>query len=737
MSARAYRLAGALILLVGLSADGSEVVAQEAEDAGAWAANRIKAVQALRVEQAPRIDGVLDDEAWTKAPVISDFSQLEPVEFGAPFQPTEVRIVYDDENLYISAWLANDSADQITAQLMVPVQRIGRDDRFAIVLDPFLDRRNGYYFEVNPHGIQADGLLENNLRLLADWEGIWQAEAVIGDDGWRVEIAIPFATVAFRPDSDTWGLNLFREYRQRLETQVWSNEGLQQFKESPAFAGTLYGLSGMDQGLGLDVVPSVTVQTTRDFTTSEEDTRFEPSLDLAYRLTPSLTGRLTLNTDFAATAVDDRQVNLSRFSLFFPERREFFLQDAGIFEFARLDRNGRPFFSRTIGLTPENEPLNLNYGGKLTGRAGEWNIGFLAVQQEESEVLEARDAVVARVARNVLSGSSIGILVTDGDPRNDRDARTLAADFRYRNDTFLGNRILQGEAWVQQTDNDAIPGEAPPGSDDTAWGVRLEYPDDRQRIAARYYVFGEDFDPAMGFANRTGIDELTLDYRYRFRPTGGRLLRTDHSIRYSNIESSVNDELSRSLRLELVELETLAGDQWQLFLQREREVLVEGFDLVDRLFVPPGDYEFTRYGIDFTPARYRVWELGFRVTAGDFLDGSRFDWRARVEWKPRAWFNVRAEYIVNDLSQGSGDFTAKNMSLRSQIAFTSKFSFVPLVQFDNVSNEMGIDLRLRWQPERGQDLFFVWNRGLLRIVDERFDSISQDTVLKGIYAFRF
>jgi hypothetical protein len=199
----------------------------------------------------------------------------------------------------------------------------------------------------------------------------------------------------------------------------------------------------------------------------------------------------------------------------------------------------------------------------------------------------------------------------------------------------------------------------------------------------------------------------------------------------------VNDELSRSLRLELVELETLAGDEWELFLQREREVLVEGFDLVDRLFVPPGDYEFTRYGVDFTPARYRVWELGFRVTAGDFLDGSRFDWRVRIEWKPRAWFNLRTQYIVNDLKQGSGDFTAKTMSLRSEIAFTPELSFVPLVQFDNVSEEMGIDLRLRWQPERGQDLFFVWNRGLLRDVNERFQSISQDTVLKGIYAFRF
>ncbi len=345
--------------------------------------------------------------------------------------------------------------------------------------------------------------------------------------------------------------------------------------------------------------------------------------------------------------------------------------------------------------------------------------------------------MVARVTRNVLEGSSLGLILTDGDPQNERDAQTYGLDFRFRTSRLFGDRVLQGDAWVQRTDNEALPGETPPGGDDLAWGVRLEYPDDRHRVEARYYVFGEDYDPAMGFANRTGIDDLFANYRFRWRPVGGRVLRYDHSIRWNNVESSVNDELTRSLRLELVELETRAGDRWQLFVNRDREVLVEGFDLVDRLPVPPGDYEYTRYGIDFTPARYRVWELGFRATFGDFLDGTRTDWRVRGEWKPVAWFNVRAEYIVNDLKQASGDFTAKIASLKSEVAFSTRWSFIPLFQFDNVSDELGIDLRLRWQPQRGQDLFFVWNRTLLRNFEERFDSIAQDTVLRGIYSFRF
>jgi hypothetical protein len=705
----------------------------------AWAQGSGKVTAATPITTPPTIDGRLDDAAWRQAEPITDFHQIEPVEFGQPFQRTEIRLLYDSKNLYIGVRLEYDDIEELTAQTMVPAQRIFSDDRFSIVLDPFLDRRNGYYFEINAHAIQADALLENNARMLADWDGIWRAETHIDESGWTAEIAIPFSTVSFDPSLDRWGINFFREFRVRQETLAWASKGRQSFLEAPVLAGTMTGLEGLQQGLGLDVVPSVTLKDEKDYETGASDFSFEPSLDLTYRITPSLTGRLTFNTDFSATEVDARQVNLTRFSLFFPEKREFFLQDAGIFEFANLGENGRPFFSRTIGLTEDGEPLNLNYGGKLTGRLGDFNLGFLGVQQEAYATLGARDLFVGRTTYNLLRESSLGFIITDGDPEEDRDARTLGVDFRFYTTRFLGGRVLQGEAWYQVTDNEqtgAVPaGDA--GGDDDAWGIHLLYPEDRHRLDLRYYHFGKDFDPAMGFINRPGIDDFRLFYRFRARPKSGFFLTIDQEFSFRNIESVFNEEKTQTVRFNPIEAESRYSDEYEAFIYWEREVLVEGFFLFDRLWVPPGDYDYLRYGVDFTSARYRVWELGFRLEGGDFFDGQRDSWRVRMEWKPSARFNIRGEYVVNDVSLVSGDFTSRLWSLKSEIAITNRWSLIPLIQFDNVSDNMGINLRLHWQPVRGQNLFFVWNRNMVRDFDGDFHDVSQEAVIKGVYTFRF
>lgn len=706
---------------------------------GALAQGSGKQFDATRTTTPPVIDGAPDEAAWAQAQAITDFHQIEPVEYGQPFQRTEVRVLYDAEHLYIGARLSYDDMDQLTAQTMVPVQRIFSDDRLAIVLDPFLDRRNGYYFEINAHGIQADALLENNVRLLSDWDGIWRAETRIGDDGWTAEIAIPLATISFDPSLDRWGINFFREFRVRQESLAWSSKGQQRFREAPILAGTMTGLADLQQGIGLDVVPSLTVKESRDFVSGKDDVSLEPSLDLTYRITPSMTGRLTFNTDFSATEVDDRQVNLTRFSLFFPEKREFFLQDAGIFEFANLNDNGRPFFSRTIGLSPEGDPLNLNHGAKLTGRVGDFNLGFLGVQQESSATLGRRTALVARGTWNILSESSLGVIVTDGDPQQDREARTYGVDFRFYTDRLLGDRIFQGEAWFQVSDNGPVAGalHSGTGQDDSAWGLRATYPDDRHYLDAWHYHFGENFDPAMGFVNRPGIDDTRLFYRLRSRPAAGPFLTIDQEFSVRNIESVFNGEKTQQIRINPFEAESRLSDEYEVYVEWEREVLESGFFLFNRIWVPPGDYDGYRYGVDFTSARHRVWELGFRIEDGDFLDGTRFDWRVRGEWKPSPRFNLRAEFIVNDVKQRTGTFKSKIVSLKSEVALSSRWSFIPLFQFDNVSENLGINLRLRWQPVRGQDLFVVWNRNLMRDFDDAFHSTFQETVIKGVYAFRF
>lgn len=698
-----------------------------------------KSIDAVRTDTPPVIDGILDDEAWKSASRISDLHQISPDEYGEPSELTEYWILYDSENLYISARLHYSDMGMLTANDMTPQQRVFRDDRIVIMLDPFMSRRNGYLFESNAHGVQGDALLENNTQRINEWSGVFDAETTQDENGWSVEFRIPFSTVSFDAQNEDWGFNVFRDLKRTAERLAWSSQGRQDLTEAPGAGGTLKGLKGLKQGRGVDVVPSFSLKSQKDFLLNTDDSSFEPSLDVTYRITPSLTGKLTLNTDFSATEVDDRQVNLTRFSLFFPEKRDFFLQDAGIFEFAKISGNGRPFFSRTIGLSSDGDPLNLNAGGKVTGRVGIWNLGFLGVQQESSPLLGRRNLFVGRAVANIMEESSVGVIFTDGDPQNDRSAGTLGLDFRYRNSRFMGDKIFQGEAWYQETDNGAIAGSGDMAltQDTEAWGVRAQLPNDRHYFDSWFYHFGENFDPAMGFANRTGIENKFATYRHRYRPENSYWESHDWQLSFRRIDSTVNNEKSYATQLTPWSARTAKSDQVHFSINRERELLNEGFDLFDRLEIPAGDYEFTRYRMRLDSAFYRPFQVELEVETGDFFNGTRDTVGVELKWRPSPRFNAAIDYRANKVRMPDGKFTARVMSFKSQFAFNSEWSFVPLLQFDNVSEEFGINLRVRYHPSRGSDMYIVWSRNMLRDLDDRFNSVFQESVVKATYIFRF
>src|SRR5688572_8545753 len=351
----------------------------------------MKQLQAARTSAPITIDGRLDEPAWAAATTIEpdDIHQILPVEYSAPGQVTRFLVLYDDDALYLAADMKDDQPGLMTAKVL----RQGGanswlDDQFNIFLDPFNDKRGGYRFQVNPHGVRQEGLFRGADQVQWQWNGIWQAGALQGDDGWVAETRIPFKTISFNPETDTWGLNLNRRVARTNET----------------------------------------------------------TLDVFYKITTSLNAALTLNTDFSATEVDDRQVNLTRFGLFFPERRGFFLQDADIFEFGRigqrtmdspfarpLEENALPFFSRRIGLSATGQPVDLDGGAKLSGRVGRWTIGTLAIQQDEFQSVAPSDLFVGRVAANVLAESAVGLIVTDGNPLSNVDNSVAGVDFRYQN----------------------------------------------------------------------------------------------------------------------------------------------------------------------------------------------------------------------------------------------------------------------------------------------------------------
>jgi len=306
-----------------------------------------KSFQMVRTAVAPVIDGVLEEEIWLQATMMEDLHQMDPIEYSDATERSSIYGPYDEDALYVAARMWDSEPDRITANVLRQGESIENEDHLILIIDPYNNHRDGYQFLVNPNGVRAEGIFVGSTRVQSNWEGIWQAAATQNDEGWIAELAIPFKTLSFNPNTDTWGINFGRRVQSRNERMAWVSGNRSQ---NPAVSGRAIGIENLDQGLGLDVVPSISTSQKKDYRLSSNESELDPSLDVFYRLTPSLSGSLTFNTDFSATEVDDRQVNLTRFGLFFPEKRDFFLQDAGIFSFGGIRRNPLPFQSRRIGI---------------------------------------------------------------------------------------------------------------------------------------------------------------------------------------------------------------------------------------------------------------------------------------------------------------------------------------------------------------------------------------------------
>lgn len=722
---------------------------------------------AVSSQSAPvTIDGVLDEAFWQNATLVQDLHQILPNEFETPSQKTDVYMSYDDDTLYVAARLWDTEADRITANVLRQGEGLAGEDRFTIILDPYLDRRSGYRFQLNANSVRWDALYQNVSNVQSDWEGIWEGASSRDDEGWTAEMAIPFKTISFNPNTNDWGVNFERTIRRNGETIGWVSRNRQQ---NPGVAGIASGFEGMQQGRGLDIVPSATVRNEKNYSgVSDTTSEFEPSLDVFYRLTPSLNAALTINTDFSATEVDDRQVNLSRFNLFFPEKREFFLRDADIFEFGRIGsvtggagrnvaipnsalQNARPFFSRRIGLSATGQPVDIEYGGKLSGRVGRWNVGALAIRQGEFEDVEASDIFVGRVAANVFEESTVGVILTDGNPRSNVDNSLIGADFRYRNSRLPGNRLLEGQAWYQETDEPGVTDQ------NRSFGAGINSPNaDGWRGGFQMRQVEENFNPAVGFVDQRGVRDYGLDFGYRWRFRDNWFRDT-----YFGVDSYRQENLDTGgLRSELIGLRvTFSNNTNDLVynrLVRARESLREDFVIYTssdyepadpatgtpqtgrQVVIPAGDYEFWQWRGGTNTGGQRRFSTQTNLQAGEFYNGRRERIDTEVTWRPSMHLRFGLGYAYNDFELPQGDFIVRVASLRSEVVFSSTLSWVNLLQYDNVSETLGINSRLHWIPVAGRQGFIVLNRALNDSdKDGSFTPVSADLAIKFGYTFRF
>ena len=716
--------------IVSLGAISHSAEAQDTVQLTGIRGDASKTLEITRAMTPPQIDGILDDDVWTQATSFEDLHQFLPVDHGEPSERTVVYVTFDDDNLYVAARLFDSEPSEIRARQLVQGGSLRWDDTFGIYLDPYNNQRTGYHFQANPNSIRSEAVFETPTELNWDWEGVWHAESRIDEEGWTTEMVIPFRTLNFESSNPTWGFTVERTIQRKQEGIAWVSYNRQL---NPAAAGQITGLAGVQQGVGLDIVPSVVSRQQKDFATGATSSDTEPVLDVFYKFTPALTGVLTLNTDFSATEVDDRQINLSRFSLFFPEKRDFFLQDVDIFSFGGLERNGIPFFSRRIGLSRDGTPVGIDVGAKLTGRVGRWNIGVIDIQEEAHNGVDKQNLFVGRIAANVFRESSVGMILTDGDPNSNADNSLVGFDFRYQNTTLGDGKAIQGELWYQQSDTEGIDG------DDASYGLRVAAPNNEGWSGEfNYQQIQENFNPALGFVNRSNIEATEAQFGYTFRPDHTWIRSIETEMGYENYEILTTGMVdTQQLFVELFELETNAGDGFGLRYNRERQVLVEDFEIVDGVIIPVGDYGYG-LGIEISGAEQRAFAPSIEVSSGDFFNGDITSIEAGIEWRPNNRLFASLEYEYNDVELPTGDFVTRLIQVRANYAFNVRWSWVNLIQYDNESSEVGINSRLRWNPRSGQDFYLVINHGFdAERAFRNLSSVESQISLKYTHTFRF
>jgi Domain of unknown function (DUF5916) len=741
------RVAAFVAVLIGM-ASRVPASAQDGSQDGSVAAG--PTIQAIRVADSELlvVDGVLDEAVWRRAEPATDFRQRDPDSGAEATERTEVRIAFDKDRLVLGVICFDSEPARLLGNQMQRDQSFSADDRFMWSLDPYLDGRTGYFFEINPAGAMGDGIISGpggdddfGGDLSKSWDGIWLARVRRTPQGWTAEVEIPFKTLNFNAANDTWGANFQRTVRRKNEESLWvgwlRNEGLARMSN----AGRIVGLSDISQGVGLDVKPYVlgSLQASPGFGSPATVGDADVGLDVFYNITPALRATFTVNTDFAETEVDDRQVNLTRYPLFFPEKREFFLSGANFYEFPPTP-DTPPFFSRRIGLN-EGQPQDILFGTKLLGQVGAFDVGALHVRtgDDEERLLPGEDFSVVRVRRRFGSQSYIGALYTrravlDQASAVD-DRHTIAADLTLSTPNFRGEYNLEGVAWVAHTS----PLEGAAGGS-SAYGFRMAFPNDPWSADMAYREVQPAYDAAVGFTPRRGFRRWNPELSYNPTLSGHPFIRSFYFQTQLELITDLDNELiTRESSLRLFDVNFHSDDSFSYELQPVTEQLEEDFEIADGILLPVGSrYSWVEHRIEAELADQRPLSGGIEYTTGGFFSGTRREVGVQVNVRPRPGINVGFEAEYNDIDLAEGSFVTRVYRLDARTQFNPWISLANDIQLDSESRVLGWQMRFRWILKPGDDIFFVYSHNWLDDLDDaRYRNLDRRAAMKIVRTWRF
>ncbi len=709
-------------------------------------ANGDVTVRATRIREPVVVDGRIEDDVYSSVPAIDGFIQQEPQEGAPSSERTEVWIFFDDSNLYISARCWASEPERIIANEMrrdnwaIAFQ----NDNFSVVLDTFHDRRNAFLFSTNPVGGLFDAYVTDERETNRDWNTVWHSSSQRFDQGWTVEMSIPFKSLRYRAGrTGIWGINFRRIVRAKNEfahlTRIpasYGGRGLQKVSS----AATLVGIELPAGSKNLEVKPYALSGLTTDLSETprlSNDLSGDFGVDLKYGVTQSLIADITYNTDFAQVEDDEKQVNLTRFSLFFPEKREFFLEGQGIFAFGDGDGGGfrgRPnntpilFFSRRIGLSDDGA-VPIQAGGRITGRAGRFSVGLLNIGTEDAGKAAATNFSVVRLKRDVFGRSNIGVIATNRSIAIDGGGANQAYGVDV-NLAFFQNLRLNGYYAETRT---PIRGE-----DDLSYQAVLDYRGDRYGLEVEHLAVGENFNPEIGFVRRQDLRRSFGRLRFSPRLPGIRAIRKiGWEPSYEYITDGAGRVETRQAQLGF-RLEFENGDRWNTDYEDTFEYLDEDFEITDDVTIPIGEYDFRNLRTTYRLGPQRRISGGVTLQHGDFFGGekSAARYNGRVELTPR--LSIEPGISWSWVSLPGGRFTTRLLSARTNVTLSPRMLLAALLQYNSSNETVGANFRFRWEYEPGSDLFVVYSEGRDTEMRRGFPRLENRSVaLKFTRLFRF
>jgi hypothetical protein len=699
--------------IVGPSAPvGPDLIARDAEGRVTF--------RAIRVGQPLRIDGALDEAMYRDVPPLSDFLQVEP-QAGAPAtERTEVWFSFDDEHVYISARCWDTQMDRLVATEMRrdTTTMFQGNDILSWIFDPFYDRRNSLAFTINPLGGRSDGQITNERQYSSDWNPVWALKTGRFPGGWTMEAALPFKSLRYQAGREqVWGFNIMRVKRSKNEisalTRVPPGRG-QQAVQQASYAATVVGLEAPPGGKTIDLKPYATSSMTTDLGATPRrvnDGDADVGFDAKYAITQNLTADATYNTDFAQVEADEQQVNLTRFSLFFPEKRDFFLENSGTFAFGGVGgmnagSGDAPilFYSRRIGLN-QGRQVPLDVGGRLTGRAGRFTLGVLNIQAGDSATAAtpATNFSVVRVKRDVLRKSSVGLIATN----RSVGPGGFGTNQAYGIDGAFGffDYLFINTYWAQTRSSR----DASTGRDDTSYRAQLDYSGDRYGVQLERIAIGDDFEPEVGFVRR---DDMVRDYaQFRFSPRPA----TRSRIRKYQYQGAIEHIANRDGILESRErsgefaLEFQNADRVGVSYTNSYEFLPAPSQIGGVLW-PVGRYAFDTLRVNYNMGQQRPQSGNLSMEYGTFYSGHKLSLSAaRGRLVLTHQLSLEPVYVVNRITTDTETVTSHLAGSRVTFTMTPLMFASALIQYNSASNSVSTNARLRWEYRPGSELFVVYN----------------------------